>query len=108
MSELRIFYPNVPSGGGDDFSVANVTINCTQRAEISGAIIYEEGDNTSWSTPSVVLDETQTIKVILVKGQGWIYAPENNTVEVISGDATAEGTDILIEGDCVITLTPSL
>ena len=103
MSELGIFYPTVPSGGGD-FTIA--TMNVVFHDEDIGSITIYAATPSSLEIPNVgevecvnsILDNiegSQEFYIFLYKGYSGITInnPDGLVIGVDSGDAIIEKED---------------
>lgn len=97
-------------GGSSDFSTAQVTVTFA----IPNTVLYiptiVDMDEVSFANDMIM--ESGTYPVILYKGTsiGVASADDDSfpvSVEVISGDAEASDEEVIITGDCTITVTAS-
>lgn len=91
-------------GGSSDFSTANVTVNVnTQQFEFYAPIINEEHGYLG-SYDSINPSESETLTVCLYKGKALTQFFTDGVVSV-SGNAQLNNDQILITGDCTITIS---
>lgn len=89
-------------GGGGDFSTCTMTVVDTYHGEFQnayGAFIVD-GDIVS----SLDLTDESVFQVILYQGKQTIETATGGTVAV-SGDATTDGTYIIVTGDFTLTIS---
>lgn len=96
---------NVEGGGGSsDFSTAEVTVNVnTQQFEFYVPLINEEHGYLG-SYDNINPSESKILTVGLYKGKALTQFLTNGVVSV-SGNAQLNDDQILITGDCTITIS---
>lgn len=95
-------------GGSSDFSTAKITIASGLTRWVmafSLPIIVEELDDLIGNLEISKEEYSAPLSVVLYKGQctGAVYT-EDGTISV-SGNATFDGEEIIITGDCTITIS---
>lgn len=97
-------------GGSSDFSTAQVTVT---RAPHTVLYVPTMMDMDEEGFSSCAIMESGTYSVILYKGTSVGFAaysggddnPPQVSIEVISGDAEVSDGEVIITGDCTITVT---
>lgn len=92
-------------GGSSDFSTATVTVinNTNAPVPVYAPLATEYGEYKFSDSSAHVAPGTEILNVILYFGEGVIVITNGNVS--ISGDAELEGSEIIITGDCTITIS---
>lgn len=90
-------------GGSSDFSTAEVTVNANQQFEFYAPLINDEHGYLG-AYDNINPDESETLTVGLYKGKAVTRFYTSGVVSV-SGNAQLMNEQILITGDCTITIS---
>lgn len=95
---------NISGGGGSsDFSTAEVTVNANKQFEFYVPLINDEFGYLG-AYDNINPDESETLTVGLYKGKAVTRFYTDGVVSV-SGNAQLNDDQILITGDCTITIS---
>lgn len=89
------------SGGGGDFTTAQVTItnNSTDSTMVVCPNIVEDNGGIALGRANLSVDETKTVTIVLYKGTGYILVT-GGQVAGCQGDVTADGINgAIVTGD---------
>ena len=93
------------SGGGGDFSTAEVQVTFAGRGLSLVVPIASDGDS-SYSSSGIY--QSGTYQVILYKGTAWAEVWGHYSSITVSGDAEVGEEAVTITGDCSITITSNV